>query len=95
MATRRPPIQKLKHMIGLACFGSVTFAGICVYKGDEKFYSNFLMPFLQTWLVKDAEKAHRLAIWAAKYRLLIAPPSVRKQRKSGEIHPVLNSTVFD
>ena len=41
------PIQILKHVFGLTCFGSLTFAGICVYKGDEKFYGNFLMPFLQ------------------------------------------------
>ena len=52
------------------------------------------MPFLQNSVVKDAEKAHRLAIWAAKNNLLIAPPSVRKEIKMKQENPMLATTVF-
>ena len=92
--SKRTAAQKIKQLIQLGCLGSITFSGICIYKGDEKFYSSFVMPFLQNWVVKDAEKAHRLAIWAAKNNLLIAPPSVRKQIKTNEENPVLATTVF-
>ena len=90
----RTAAQKLKQIVKLGCLGSITFAGICVYKGDEKFYGRFLMPFLQNWVVKDAEQAHRLAIWAAKNNFLIAPASVRSQNKTKEINPVLSTSVF-
>ena len=90
----RSAAQKIKQLIKLGCLGSVTFSGICVYKGDERFYSSWLMPFLQNWVVKDAEKAHRLAIWAAKNNLLIAPPSVRKQIITNHENPVLTTTVL-
>ena len=92
--TPRSAAQKIKQLIKLGCLGSVTFSGICVYKGDERFYSSWLMPFLQNWVVKDAEKAHRLAIWAAKNNLLIAPPSVRKQIITNHENPVLTTTVL-
>ena len=90
---KRSAAQKIKQLVKLGCLGSVAFTGICVYKGDERFYGSFLMPFLQNWIVKDAEQAHRLAIWAAKNNLLIPPPSVRKSRKTNEPNPLLSSNV--
>ena len=39
--SKRTAAQKIKRLIKLGCLGSITFSGICVYKGDEKFYSSF------------------------------------------------------
>lgn len=46
--------------------GIAAFAGINIYKGDEKFYRQFVMPAVHSL---DPERAHRLAILAGKYRL--------------------------
>ena len=92
--SKRSAAQKIKQLIKLSCLGSITFSGICIFQGNERFYSSFLMPFLQNSIVKDAEKAHRLAIWAAKNDLLIAPPSVRKEIKMKQENPMLVTKVF-
>lgn len=49
----------------MTCF---CFKGICYFNGNEKFYSQFLMPFVHRTI--DAESAHRLAIKVAKYGLV-------------------------
>ena len=90
----RTAAQKIKQILKLGCLGSVTFAGICIYQGNEKFYRSFLMPFLQNWVVKDAEKAHRFAIWAAKNNLLVAPKSVRIQRRNNDFNCAQISSQF-
>ena len=92
--TSKSALQKIKQLTKLTCLGSVTFAGICIYRGDEHFYSHFLMPLLQNWIIKDAETAHRLAIWAAKNNLLVAPPRTRAELKSNHQNPLLTSSVF-
>ena len=93
MGSKRAAAQKIKQVIQLSCLGSITFSGMCIYKGNEKYYSTFLMPFLQNWIFKDAEQAHRVAIWACKNHLLIPPESVRKQRKTNESNQVLCTTL--
>lgn len=47
--------------------GLATFAGINIFNGNEKFYNEFVMPVIHNL---DPERAHRLAVLAAKYRLL-------------------------
>ena len=91
---KRSAAQKIKQLIKLSCIGSITFSGICIFQGNEKFYSSFLMPFLQNSVVKDAEKAHRLAIWAAKNGFLISPPRVRYEIKTKQENPILSTNVF-
>ena len=49
----------------MTCF---CFKGICYFNGNEKFYSQFLMPIVHRTI--DAESAHRLAIKVAKYDLV-------------------------
>lgn len=47
--------------------GVCTFVGINLYKGNEQFYKDVVMPMVH---VLEPEKAHRLAIWASKYRMV-------------------------
>ena len=47
--------------------GTVTFLGINVVRGNEDFYSNWLMPAIHT--VVDPETSHKLAISLAKKNL--------------------------
>ncbi|XP_063439930.1 dihydroorotate dehydrogenase (quinone), mitochondrial-like isoform X2 [Mytilus trossulus] len=60
------------------------FAGHQIYKGNEKFYKEYVMPFFQLF---DAETSHKMAVKAAKYKL------VPKSKITP--HPVLASRVFD
>lgn len=57
----------MKSLVRLTIGGCCSFCGICIYKGDQKFYKEYLMPVIH---FLDPEQAHRLAIWASKYRLL-------------------------
>lgn len=63
--------------------GTLVFAGIETVCGNEKFYREVLMPSVH---VLDAETAHRLAVKAAKYKLVPRP------RKPDP--PSLKTTVF-
>ena len=46
------------------------FTGIQLYEGNEKFYRQFVMPCFRVF---DAETSHRLAVKAAKYKLVPKP----------------------
>lgn len=46
--------------------GAAAFAGISIFKGNEKFYQQFVMPIVHNI---DPERAHRWAVIAGKYRL--------------------------
>ncbi|XP_030753109.1 dihydroorotate dehydrogenase (quinone), mitochondrial isoform X2 [Sitophilus oryzae] len=60
------------------------FSGICIYKGDEKFYKNFVMPVIH---LLDPEQAHKLAVITSQYRL--TPVSKYKDPNT------LSTTVFN
>lgn len=52
----------------LVTLGGVgAFAVVNVYKNNEKFYKEILMPLVHQL---DPEKSHELAIFASKYRLI-------------------------
>ncbi|KAG4071152.1 hypothetical protein HA402_003284 [Bradysia odoriphaga] len=59
-------VQKLKSTALVATCATGAFVGINIYKGNDKFYDNFLMPFIHLF---DPESCHRLAVFACKYRL--------------------------
>jgi hypothetical protein len=64
-------LQKLiKDALFVCTGGTVLFAGISVYQGREKFYRQYVMPFFQLF---DAETSHRMAVKAAKYKLVPKP----------------------
>ncbi|KAK7113860.1 dihydroorotate dehydrogenase (quinone), mitochondrial-like isoform X2 [Littorina saxatilis] len=50
--------------------GVITFCGISLYRGDEKFYTNIAMPMLR---MLGPETAHNFSITAAKYKLVPRP----------------------
>lgn len=52
--------QKLKDAVKIISSGSLLFASYLTVVGDERFYSNQLMPLLQR--IVGAETAHILAV---------------------------------
>ena len=64
--------KRLKDMAIIIPGAIVTFAGVCVYEGNEKFYREYVMPAFHMF---GAETAHKMAVKAAKYGL------VPRQRK--------------
>lgn len=52
----------------LTSAGCVTFCGICIYKGNERFYKEIFMPSLQK--VVEPEDAHNISLNLAKYGIL-------------------------
>ncbi|XP_063439932.1 dihydroorotate dehydrogenase (quinone), mitochondrial-like isoform X3 [Mytilus trossulus] len=77
-------LKLLKDAFFITTGGTVMFAGHQIYKGNEKFYKEYVMPFFQLF---DAETSHKMAVKAAKYKL------VPKSKITP--HPVLASRVFD
>ncbi|XP_019766027.2 dihydroorotate dehydrogenase (quinone), mitochondrial [Dendroctonus ponderosae] len=59
------------------------YAGVCIYKGNEKFYKDVLMPLVH---LLDPEQAHKLAVFVSHHRLI-----PKSQQKDSEI---LKVTVF-
>lgn len=59
--------KKLKSLLYVTVSGLGVYTAVSIYRGNEKFYKNNVMPLVH---LLDAEQAHRLAIWASKYRLL-------------------------
>jgi dihydroorotate dehydrogenase len=62
--------HKLKQLAVVTFSGGVFFAGISIYRGDEKFYNNIFMPAFR---MMDPETAHRIAVLACKYKLVPSP----------------------
>ena len=58
---------KLRTLIRITTSGAIFYAGICLYKGDEKFYNHVAMP-LSRYL--DPEWAHKIGITALKWRFM-------------------------
>ncbi|CAH1106211.1 unnamed protein product [Psylliodes chrysocephalus] len=59
--------RKLKSLIKVTLGGYVTYAAISIYKGEESFYKNLIMPIVH---LLDPEQAHNAAIFLSKYRLV-------------------------
>ncbi|XP_053969387.1 dihydroorotate dehydrogenase (quinone), mitochondrial [Anastrepha ludens] len=71
--------SKIKSL-AIVTTGAVIFhAGFCIYKGNEKFYKNTLMP-LTRYL--PAEMSHNLAVLACKYKVFPQPPQPDSQNLS-------------
>jgi len=56
-----PYKAKLKQLALMSCSGGLAFSLACVFKGDERFYADFLMPAAFK-AFPDAERAHRMAV---------------------------------
>ncbi|KAK4887520.1 hypothetical protein RN001_003791 [Aquatica leii] len=74
---------KLKSAAVLIVASYGTFAVVSVYKGNERFYKEVIMPLVHRL---DPERAHELAIFMAKYRFV--PKNIYEDPE------VLNTQVF-
>ncbi|XP_019871041.2 dihydroorotate dehydrogenase (quinone), mitochondrial [Aethina tumida] len=72
--------RKLRSMIILTASAYTTYAGISFYRNEDGFYKNVVMPAVH---LLDPEKAHNLAIFCSKHRLL--PKAVYKDPNSLKI----------
>lgn len=72
--------QKIKSLLKVTGGGFCVFCGLCIYKGDENFYKNVVMPLVH---LLDPEQAHRFAIFSSEYRLI--PKSRYKDPESLKI----------
>ncbi|KAL3860218.1 hypothetical protein ACJMK2_010373 [Sinanodonta woodiana] len=61
-------IKKLKDTVIIASAGTLCFVSYSIYEGNEKFYRQFVMPAIH---MLDAETSHKLAVKAAKYKLIV------------------------
>ena len=61
--------QKLKQLLALSSSASLVLGGICIVKGDPRFYSHVVMPMAHA-VVRDPEAAHKMAVWALKKGLV-------------------------
>lgn len=60
----------LRKLVSLAAVSSgslVLFSSLNIYQNNQNFYNSILLPVLFKF---DAETAHNIAIWAAKYKLV-------------------------
>ena len=62
--------EQLKSAAIVLNGGVITFFGISLYRGDEKFYETIAMPMLR---MLGPETAHNFTITAAKYKLVPRP----------------------
>lgn len=58
--------RKLYSLITVTLGGYCTYAGISIYKGEENFYRNYVMPLAH---ILDPETAHNLAVAVTKFRV--------------------------
>ncbi|KAJ9593214.1 hypothetical protein L9F63_015239, partial [Diploptera punctata] len=59
--------QKVKSMIYVTSAAFGAFSAISIYKGDEKYYDNILMPLVHKL---NPETSHNIAILASKYGII-------------------------
>lgn len=72
--------KQLTALVTITLGGTSSFAGLCIWNGNEKFYRDYVMPFTRRL---DPETSHRLAVFAMKHCI------IRKQRE-----PDAESLVF-
>lgn len=68
MSCKPRHMNKFLSLIAIAAGGTASFGAICIHRGDEKFYSNALMPFTARFV--DPETAHNMCILLTKYGLI-------------------------
>nr|SVE71767.1 EOG090X08P9 [Daphnia similis] len=68
MYTRKEKlIKQLTALVTVTLGGTTTFAGLCIWNGNEKFYRDYVMPFTRRL---DPETSHGLAVFAMKHCLI-------------------------
>ena len=80
-------LRKCAKIGFIGFLGTASVSAIAIFMGEPRFYSKVLMPLSQNLI--EAEKAHKLAIWAGKHNLLFAPKIDKVDEK------ILTTKVFD
>ena len=68
MSCKPRHISKFISFFGISLSSVASFNALCIYRGDESFYSKFLMPFVSKFL--DPEFAHNSCIFMTKHKLI-------------------------
>ena len=83
-------MQRLRQLVKIGLLGTAGAASVSALAflyGEPRFYSKVLMPLSQNLI--DAERAHKLAIWAGRQNLLFAPKIEEADEK------ILTNKVFN
>ena len=80
-------LRKCAKIGFIGFLGASSVSAIAIFMGEPRFYSKVLMPLSQNLI--EAEKAHKLAIWAGKHNLLFAPKIDKIDER------ILTTKVFD
>lgn len=68
MSCKPRQINKFVSCLSIALGGTASFGAFCVLKGNERFYSNWLMPVISKYV--DPELAHNVCIFMTKHKLI-------------------------
>lgn len=68
MSCKPRQLNKFISFLGISIGGGLSFASILIHRGDETFYSKFLMPFVSNFV--DPELAHETCILLTKHKLI-------------------------
>lgn len=68
MSCKPRQLNKFLSLLGVSLGGACSFGAICVYRGDETFYSKLLMPFVARFV--DPELAHEACIFLTRHKLI-------------------------
>nr|SVE85583.1 EOG090X08P9 [Daphnia pulicaria] len=61
------PKKQLTALVTVTLGGTATFASLCIWNGNESFFSDYVMPFTRRL---DPETSHKLAVFAMKHCLI-------------------------
>lgn len=87
MTCKPRQLNKFISLLSVSVGGALSFSAINTYRGDEKFYSKILMPFVAQFV--DPELAHDACIFLTKHRLI----KCRDSLEDGQSEK-LKTTVF-
>lgn len=57
----------MKSLLYVSASAIGIYTGVCIYKENEKFYKDVLMPLVH---LLDPEQAHKLAVFVSRHRLI-------------------------
>jgi len=62
-------LKKIRSLAVVSVTGTLLFGGLNFYRNDEQFFDKVAMPLTR---LLDPEQAHRLAVFACKWKILPA-----------------------
>lgn len=68
MSCKPRQLNKFISLLGVSIGGTLSFGAICLFRGEENFYSKVLMPIVSRTV--DPELAHEACIFLTKHKLI-------------------------